>query len=145
MLSKLSSLPLCLSATGPHSLQEFLPALLVRWGQNILSTSGRVMGRIGRGHSRVLSISQMDSSLRRGWEKPCVIYELIPLHVHSTGMLHIQYWLFSQGNLSRLPLGLSTAGPHGFQELSLAQLLFRRSRKTLSIAGRAVIQLLTWA
>ena len=63
------------------------------------------------------------------------------------GRLHTHYWLCSGGNQpAHLPLDLSAAGSHSFQELLLA-FLVRWGWKTLSTAGGAMIQLFaqTWA
>lgn len=59
------------SIIGLHSFMMLLRALLVRWGQKTLFPAGGAMSQLywlsgrGTGHSRVLSISQIGSLIRR--------------------------------------------------------------------------------
>ena len=83
------------TADGPLSFQELLPVLLVRWGLKTLSTAGRALSQsscldlrgVGRGHSRLLSVSQTIPSVRKSLEHVC--YKL------TKGLLHFESYLNS--------------------------------------------------
>lgn len=87
-----------LSTTGLHSFQAFSPAILFRWCWKTLLTAGGVMPQLpwfsgrARGYSSFVSISQIGCPTGMVQE---LVYELIPMAVHSRGTLPTWYCLFS--------------------------------------------------
>ena len=118
--------PLSLNAAGPHSFQELLPSLLVRWSQKALTTVGGSVSQLpclggkGKGHCRLLSISQTGSLDRSSQELPSILAINQYLYLCVAWEYSIASADFIQGAVSSLhpPLSSSTAGSHCLQELS---------------------------